>query len=112
MADLERGLNPPSVFFRAPTENVDGTPVSGPLTYTVYRKAADVDVFTDPYLVLPPTLQEVDGVYEAQLSDFPPGRHIIGLTATDVDLEESTMSLTMGFRITDGVPPNPPELLP
>ena len=111
MADIEKGLNPAEYSFQAPTENVDGSPVSGPLTYNVYRKELESDPFGDPYLTLPPGLVEVDGRYTVQIDNFVPGRHVIALTATDIDLEESDFSNTLGFRITDGIAPQPPLLL-
>ncbi len=110
MADIEKGNNPADYSFQAPTENVDGTPVTGPLTYSVYRKSADGDSFgTIPYLALPPSLVEVAGRYTVPIENFVEGRHIIALTATDADGDESAFSNTLGFSIN--VAPNPPLLL-
>ena len=111
MAAIEKGINPANFKFRAPTENVDGSPVTQSLTYAVYTYDENEQ---NPvrYLDLPPTLnQDVDGAYVVPIEDFPVGRTVIALTATDEDGEESAFSQTLGFRLTDGVAPNPPLLL-
>ena len=112
MADLERGANPPDFSFFAPTEDVDGGPVDGPLTYNVYRKGSDTEAFpATAYVQLPPTLVLENGAYVVPVEGFVDGRHIIALTAVDANDEESAFSQTLGFTISDGIPPNPPVLL-
>ena len=111
MADIERGINPENFKFFAPTENVDGTPVTQNLTYAVYIYDENE---TNPtrFLDLPSTLNtDVDGAFIVPIEDFPVGRTVLALTATDEDGDESAFSQTLGFRISDGVAPNPPVLL-
>ena len=113
MADIEKGLNPAEFKFWAPTQNVDGTPVDGPLTYKVYRFGDEADPGTaQEYITLPPDLnQDVDGAYIVPLPQFVAGRHVIALTASDIDGDESALSNTLGFTKTAvGVPPSPPVL--
>ena len=114
MADIEKGLNPADFVFRAPTQNVDGSPIDGTLTYTIYRLSDENDpASAQPYLVLPPSLnQRQDGAYVVQLPDFVAGRHVIALTASDLDGDESALSNTLGFTQTAvGVAPSPPAFL-
>ena len=109
MADIEKGKNPANFKFQAPTENVDGSPVDGPLTYTVYQTDEDG---TNPQAVmqLPPSLnQDVDGNYIVPIENFVEGRWVIALTATDVQGDESGLSNTLGFSIA--VAPKAPLLL-
>jgi len=109
MADIEKGVNPTSFSWQAPTENVDGSPVNGPLNYNLYRSSTEVvNPDTDFFYVVVGTLQ-TEGVYSAPLDQFPEGRHVIALTAVDADGDESALSNTLGFRI--GIAPNPPLLL-
>lgn len=111
MADIEKGINPENFRFQAPTENVDGSPITQALTYSVYTYD---ELETNPtlFLQLPSTLnQDVDGLYVVPIEDFPVGRSVVALTATDEDGEESDFSNTLGFRITDGVAPNAPLLV-
>ena len=114
MADIEKGNNPPELVFQAPTTNVDGSPIDGELTYTIYRLADENDPSSaQEYLVLPPNLnQRQDGAYVLQFPGFVAGRHVIAMTATDIDGDESALSNTLGFtRTAVGVPPNPPAFL-
>ena len=60
------------------------------------------------FMALPGQLN-VDGLYEAPLPDFPEGRHVIALTAVDVEGDESELSNTVGFRI--GVAPLAPVIV-
>ena len=108
MASVERGTNPTSFSWQPPTENTDGTPVKGPLSYNVYRSDTDVVTREAVFFVVVGTLQG-DGSYTAPIADFPEGRHVIALTAVDTDGDESELSNTLGFRI--GVSPLPPTLL-
>ena len=109
MADIEKGVNPTSFSWQAPTENVDGSAINGPLNYNLYRSGTEVvDPDTDFFYVVVGTLQQ-DGSYEAPLDQFPEGRHVIALTAVDADGDESALSNTLGFRI--GIAPNAPTLL-
>jgi len=114
MADIEKGINPSDFSFTAPTANVDGSPIDGPLTYTVYRYGDENDPGSaQEYISLPPGLvPEASGDYVVQLPAFVAGRHVISLTATDIDGDESALSNTLGFTKTAvGVPPSPPVLL-
>lgn len=109
MADIEKGKNPTNFKFQAPTKNVDGSPVSGPLTYIVYQTDEDGN---NPiqYVALPPSLnQDVDGNYIVPIENFAEGRWVIALTATDSEGDESGLSNTLGFSIA--VAPLPPLLL-
>jgi len=111
MASVEKGVNPESISWQAPTQNTDGSPVKGPLTYNLYRADNEADLVRDPanyFLALPGSLNP-DGNYEAALPDFPEGRHVIALTAVDIDGDESELSNDLGFRI--GIAPNAPVLL-
>lgn len=111
MADVEKGINPENFKFFAPVENVDGSPITQDLTYAVYTYDEN-EANPTRFLDLPPSLNtDVDGAFIAPISDFPVGRSVISLTATDEDGEESAFSNTLGFRITDGIAPNPPLLL-
>lgn len=107
MADIEKGKNPENLGWRAPTENIDGSPISGPLSYNLYRRdpgATDYEFF----FVIVGDLQP-DGSYVAPISDFPEGSHEIVLTAVDVEGDESAFSNSVGFTI--GVAPKAPVLL-
>ena len=112
MADIERGDNPKFLSWHAPTENVDGTPITGPLVYNLYRADNEDLISSMPSLhySMPGTLQP-EGHYRAPLEQFAPGRHVIALTAVDADGDESAFSNTLGFTITVGVDPRPPVLL-
>lgn len=116
MADLEKGLNPPELVFQAPTTNEDGSPIVGDLSYMLYRADDEASLVRDPanqYLTLPANLnQRADGAYVLQFPHFAPGRHVIALTAIDIDGDESRLSNTMGFeRSSPGVQPSPPVFL-
>ena len=112
MADLDWGVNPTqNLKWRAPTENVDGTPVKGPLTYNLYR-ADTVAAFVkspDTFFLTIPGQLNTDGFYEAPLPDFPEGDHVVALTAVDTDGDESALSNTVGFRI--GIAPKAPVIV-
>lgn len=109
MADIEKGKNPQNFKFQAPTENVDGSPISGPLVYKVYRADNETDPLVE-YLTLPSSLnQDVDGNYVVPVEDFSEGRHVIALTATDAEGDESGFSNTLGFSIA--VAPKAPTIL-
>ena len=106
MADIDKGKNPENLEWIAPTENVDGSPISGPLSYNLYRKepgAADYQFF---YVIV----GELQGdKYVAPLQNFPEGSHEIVLTAVDTEGDESAYSNSMGFIV--GVAPKAPVLL-
>ena len=112
MADIEKGTNPEeNLTWQAPIENTDGSPVKGPLTYNLYRADDEASLVRSPtalFMALPGQLN-VDGLYEAPLPDFPEGRHVIALTAVDVQGDESELSNTVGFRI--GVAPLAPLIV-
>jgi len=113
MADVEKGLNPADFVMQPPTQNVDGTAIDGDLTYKIYRLGDENDLSTAiEYLTLPPSLnQEADGTYIIQLPQFVAGRHVIAMTASDIDGDESALSNTLGFtRTAVGVPPEAPSL--
>jgi hypothetical protein len=105
MADVEKGKNPENLVWQAPTENVDGSPISGPLSYNLYRKdaAGEWQFF---YVIV----GELQGDrYVAPLQDFPEGSHEIVLTAVDAEGDESAYSNSMGFTI--GVAPKAPAIV-
>lgn len=107
MADIEKGKNPENLRWQAPTQNVDGSAISGPLNYNLYRKdPADTDY--EFYFVIVGTLQ-ADGTYQAPLDGFVEGSHEIVLTAVDAEGDESAYSNSVGFTI--GVAPEAPILL-
>lgn len=112
MADLDWGVNPDKPLkWQAPTENVDGTPVKGPLTYNLYRAETDAALVKSEetlFMSLPGTLNP-DGYFEAPLPNFPEGDHVIALTAIDIDGDESALSNTVGFRI--GIAPRAPVIV-
>jgi hypothetical protein len=112
MADIEKGINPTTFSWQPPITNVDGSPVNGPLNYNVYTSDTDtVSKATGVFYVVVGTLQ-TDGSYTAPLDQFPDGRNVLALTAVDAEGDESGLSNTLGFTITDGVAPRPPVLLP
>lgn len=109
MADIEKGKNPANFKFQAPTQNVDGSPITQSLLYKVYRVDED-GLNPVEFLTLPASLnQDVDGNYIVQIENFPEGRSVIAMTATDEDGDESGLSNTLGFSIA--VAPRPPLLL-
>ncbi len=111
MADIEKGANPTEISWTAPTTNVDGSPVNGPLNYRLYRSDTEVfDMDDGHFFELVGALQP-EGHYVAPIGQFPPGRNVIALTAVDADEDESALSNTLGFTITNGLIPNPPRLL-
>lgn len=109
MADIEKGENPPNFEWTAPTTNVDGSAINGPLNYRMYRREDD-DPMTaeDLFFEVVGTLQE-GGVYQAPFPSMPDGRNVIALTAVDADGDESAFSNTLGFEIVKR--PNAPTLL-
>jgi len=107
MADIEKGKNPDNLRWQAPTENIDGSPISGPLSYNLYRKDPSEQDYSF-FFVIVGALQ-ADGTYEAPLENFPEGSHEIVLTAVDAEGDESAYSNSVGFTI--GVAPNAPVLL-
>ena len=109
MADVEKGKNPTDFSWTAPTENVDGSPVNGPLNYNLYRSDSEAITKSDFFYVVVGTLQQ-DGTYRAPLDQFPEGRNVIVLTAVDADGDESAFSNSLGFSVTDGLVPRPPVL--
>ncbi len=100
------GTNPDSLRWQPPTENTDGTPVKGPLSYNLYR--GDAEPPDTLYFVIVGELQQ-DGTYIAPVENFPEGEHFIALTAVDADGDESDLSNVLQFRI--GVAPRPPVLI-
>ncbi|MHC5059404.1 MAG: hypothetical protein ACYTKD_32530 [Planctomycetota bacterium] len=107
MADLDKGKNPADLRWAPPTSNVDGSAISGPLSYNLYRKdPSDTDYVL--FFVIVGELQ-TDGTYVAPIANFPEGSHEIVLTAVDSEGDESAYSNSVGFRI--GVAPNPPVIL-
>lgn len=112
MADIDKGVNPTApLVWEAPTQNVDGSPVKGPLTYNLYRADTEAALVKSPdtlFMALPGQLNP-DGRYEAPLPLFPEGEHVIALTAVDTDGDESALSNTLGFRI--GIAPKAPVIV-
>jgi len=107
MADIDKGKNPENIRWQAPTENVDGSAISGPLSYNLYRKdPADAEYTL--YFVIVGNLQ-ADGTYVAPVENFTEGSHEIVLTAVDSEGDESAFSNSLGFTI--GVAPKAPILL-
>ncbi len=107
MADIEKGKNPANLEWFAPTENVDGSPLSGPLSYNLYRKDPGDSEYTFFYVVVGEL--QPDGRYVAPLQSFPEGSHEIVMTAVDAEGDESGYSNSVGFTI--GVAPKAPVLL-
>ena len=107
MADINKGKNPENFSFQAPTQNVDGSPVSGPLSYNLYRSDADLNDY-QLFFVVVGTLQ-TDGSYLVPIENFPEGSHDIVLTAVDTEGDESAFSNSLGFTI--GVAPQAPVIL-
>lgn len=109
MADIELGLNPTSLRWQAPTENVDGTPVNGPLNYNLYRRDPSVqdDAFVNVYVVVGEL--QTDGTYTAPIENLASGEHEVALTAVDADGIESDFSNSVGFRLA--AVPQAPVLL-
>ena len=105
--DINKGKNPSNFEWVPPTQNVDGSPVSGPLSYNLYRRDPGQIDYTFFFVVVG-TLQ-TDGNYIAPLSDFPEGSHEIVLTAVDAEGDESSYSNSLGFTI--GVAPKAPVLV-
>jgi len=113
VADIEKGENPGTFEWRAPSENTDGSPIIQDLSYQLYRAPSDTDPLTPFYMVVG-SLQREDPVtgapiYEAPLDEFPEGRSVIALTAIDEDGDESALSNTMGFTVV--IRPAAPLLL-
>ena len=107
MAAIEKGKNPANLRWQPPTQNVDGSPVSGPLSYNLYRKDPG-DLAYSFFFVVVGDLQQ-DGTYVAPIENFPEGSHEIVLTAVDTEGDESGYSNSVGFTI--GIAPQPPVLL-
>ena len=107
MADLEKGKNPANLRWQAPTENVDGSPISGPLSYNLYRRTPGDTEYTMFFVVVGDL--QTDGTYVAPVENFPEGSHEIVLTAVDAEGDESAYSNSLGFTI--GVAPRAPVLL-
>lgn len=88
--------NPTKLKWSAPTERVDGTPITGSLTYTMYLNG-------QPFMDLPATLNP-DGQYEAPLTIEEYGHYTVTLTATetyeDGKSRESAQSNSVEFVIT------------
>jgi len=112
MPDIDRGINPEDFSWTPPTENVDGTPVNGPLNYRLYRRADDQPHTPDDFFFEVVGTLQPEGHYVAQLTNFPPGASVIAMTAVDADGDESAFSNTMGFALTNGILPSPPTILP
>jgi len=110
MADIERGTNPESFRWQAPTKNTDGSAIEGALNYNLYRGDDEAAVLAadEAYFVVVGELQ-TEGVYQAPIEGFPEGRHVIALTAVDAGGDESAKSNTLGFTIA--LIPNAPVLL-
>lgn len=109
MADIEKGTNPGTFSWRAPTENVDGTPIDGQLNYRLYRRSDEQPHTPDDFFYVVVGALQPDGWYEAPLDQMPEGRNVIALTAVDEDGDESGFSNTLGFTVSTA--PNPPVLL-
>ena len=108
---IELGLNPPVLKWEAPTENVDGSQIKGPLSYNVYRTEfgsvlGPENVFFNVVGDLQP-----DGKYTLPTGQFPLGTHVVVLTAVDTEGDESDYSNAVVFTITDEIPPRPPVML-
>ena len=61
-------INPKKLSWKAPTENTDGTPIAGALSYTL-GVMTDTGVFSD-VASFPGSLNP-DGTYEALFADMP-----------------------------------------
>lgn len=108
MADIEKGTNPETFSWQAPTQNTDGSAIDGPLNYNLYRGDDETSIGSEPYFVVVGELQS-EGVYRAPIEGFPEGRHVIALTAVDAGGDESALSNTLGFSIA--LIPQAPVLL-
>lgn len=88
--------NPTKLRWSAPTERVDGTPITGSLTYTLYLNGA-------AFMDLPGSLNP-EGEYEAPLTIEEYGHYTATLTATetyeDGKFRESGQSNSVEFVIT------------
>ena len=100
-------INPQNFRWRAPTQNVDGTPITSPLDYELGQLVGGE---MQPMVVIIGELQP-DGLYEAPVSDmsFEEGEHTVALRAINVDRPESVSdwSNQVTFIISDEVPEAP-----
>lgn len=107
MADIDKGKNPENLRWQAPVENADGSAISGPLNYNLYRRAPGEPEYVF-YFVIVGALQ-ADGTYSAPLINFAEGSHELVMTAVDAQGDESAYSNSVGFSI--GVAPKAPKFL-
>jgi hypothetical protein len=100
-------INPKNLFWRAPTENEDGSPITSPLDYEL-GGVLDETTIVSLYTVVG-SLQ-TDGSYQAPLGEmaFEPGEHGIALRAINRDLPElvSKWSAPVFFKVVAA--PKPP----
>lgn len=103
-------VNPQTLTWQAPTENVDGTPIDYEL---VYDLGVTQGGLWEVIAQFPGTLNP-DGTYSAPLADFAfeDGEHTIGLRSVRADLPSlvSEWSNTVTFEVENDTP-NPPAAL-
>lgn len=111
MADLEKGVNPDSFTFQAPTKNVDDSNITAGLNINLYRAPDEASLVRDVQFLFYVVVADMNpgDTMVAPINQFPEGRHVCALTAVDKDGDESQFSQTFGFEIRVG--PNPPTIL-
>lgn len=105
-------FNPEKLVWKAPTTNVDGTPIDYELDYEL--GVAGTDGTFAPVLVVPAQLQG-DGYYNAPIAEMPfekGGVYTVAMRsfAKDDRTRMSAWSNPVEFAISDRVPSAPLEL--
>ena len=67
MADIEKGKNPENLRWQAPTENVDGSAISGPLSYNLYRRSPGETEYQQYFVIV----GELHSAYRELRGGFP-----------------------------------------
>jgi hypothetical protein len=102
-------FNPQTLSWRAPTENVDGTPIDYELNYELGFDLPDGS--TQVMVTLPEALNP-EGLFEAPINamDFDNGEWTIRVRALSEEHEGRISAWSNGITFAIGAQPNPPLL--
>lgn len=106
-------LNPATIKWQAPTQNVDGTPINYALDYELGVRDRGASEPLAAYATVVGTLTEVPGIFVAPVADFAliEGNYEFALRAIRRDQPEMMSAWSNSIEVDLLAVPRPPVLL-